>query len=113
MSWGGGGVVSTTCDQLRFLHTLVQGKLVSQESLLQMKSFLPMGFGIQYGLGLMRFSNPIMPARFQIWGHSGSIGSFLYYNEAHDMYYAGTFSKVNGVIRPIVEIMKDLFRQKA
>lgn len=106
LSWGGGGVASTTEDQIRFFTALNRGDLISESTLQKMKSFQPMSFGIQYGLGLMRFSNVFMPKRFVIWGHSGSIGSYLYYNENTDTYFAGTCNKVNGVVQPIIQILR-------
>lgn len=106
MSWGGGGVVSTVGDQIKFLSKMNSYELVSRKSIEIMKCFQPMSFGIQYGLGLMKFSNIFMPRRMEIWGHSGSIGSYLFYNENSDIYFAGTISKVNGVVRPIVQIIR-------
>lgn len=64
--------------------------------------------GKKYGLGLMQFTNAFMPSWLALWGHSGSIGSYLYYNEQSDVYFAGTYSKVGGVVRPFVAMVRAL-----
>jgi len=50
-----------------------------------------------------------------IWGHTGSIGSFLYYAPDLDLYMAGTIDQENNKMTPIVlmiEIMKVVQQQK-
>lgn len=70
---GAGNLVSTPSELLRFLMALENGKLISKESLSQMKNFQD-----HYGLGLME----VPFNKKKGYGHNGSIDNFnsvLYY----------------------------------
>jgi D-alanyl-D-alanine carboxypeptidase len=48
-----------------------------------------------------------------IWGNSGSIGTFMYYNPVLDTYFIGTFNHVNYQRQPIFflfRVMRTMFK---
>lgn len=120
--WADGGIVSTSEDLILFLKALQQGRLVRADTLEKMHQWRPLsnsGMPFQYGFGTMKFVVPSsinwlvrVPA---IWGHTGSIGSFLYYAPDLDLYMAGTIDQENDKSTPImvmIKIMKVLQQQK-
>ncbi len=76
---GDDGIITTAADGIQFLEGLNTGKLISQESLAEMKTWVNDAKGIpQYGLGLDRTT---LGGREAV-GHSGGglgAGSQLYY----------------------------------
>ena len=49
-----------------------------------------------------------MTKKYDIWGNSGSIGAFMYYNPETDINMIGTFHKVNYQVQPIFYIFSTL-----
>lgn len=72
-AWAAGGIISNQADVGRFYAALLGGRLLAPESLEQMKSTVDAGFGIGYGLGLLRADTPCGSA----WGHDGSFPGYL------------------------------------
>ncbi len=76
---GDDGIVTTAEDGIRFLEALINGKLISQESLVEMKTWAKDAKGNpQYGLGL----DLTTLGGKEAFGHSGGglgAGSQLYY----------------------------------
>lgn len=71
------------------------------------------GPGIDYGFGLMRFRFIGAPKKYMIWGNSGSIGTYMYYNPRLDTFFIGTFNHVNYRHQPIIflfKIMRIMFK---
>jgi hypothetical protein len=60
-------MISTTHDLHAFFDALLGGSLISEESLVQMRTTVLMGMGCHYGLGLDRFD---LPCGGQLWGHA-------------------------------------------
>lgn len=120
--WADGGIVSTPQDLILFMQALQQGRLVQPDTLKKMHQWKPLsnsGMPFQYGYGTMEFVIPSLINRFAkvppIWGHSGSIGSFLYYAPDLDLYMAGTIDQENSKTAPVVlmiKIMKAAQQQK-
>ncbi len=104
MSWASGGIVSTSEDMLKFHKAIVESKIVRKETFEKMCNFSKMGPGLFYGYGIMNFRFMFMPEKYHIWGNSGSIGAFMYYNPAMDIYVIGSFHKVNYQRQPIFYI---------
>lgn len=95
MLYAGGGIVSTTQDQLLFMQALVHHRLINEATLAVMKSEWSKFFlGIDYGYGIMNIKTvPIlMPAKYNVWGNAGSTGSFLFYHPQLDAYVIGSFN---------------------
>ncbi|MBN1769214.1 MAG: hypothetical protein JW842_11960, partial [Prolixibacteraceae bacterium] len=67
-----------------------------------------MGPSFYYGFGIMNFRFMFMPDKYDIWGNSGSIGAFMYYNPGMDIYLIGSFHKVNYQVQPIFYIFNTL-----
>ena len=105
-------VYSTSADLIRLMRALTSGRLFEREDTFELMqrwhSFglprdaaslrLP-GWPIQYGLGLMRCR---LPLPFRLWrpmppvvGHTGSIGSWLFYCPERDLYTSGTVSEMS------------------
>jgi len=100
-----GGVVSTLAESLRFLRALFGGELLAEEQLAVMtKRWNPIFFPLKYGGGLMRFELPRWMSPFkappELIGHSGSTGSFAFYNPKRDVYVAGTVNQMEKPGRP-------------
>ncbi|MBN2635091.1 MAG: beta-lactamase family protein [Prolixibacteraceae bacterium] len=98
--WAGGGLVSTTCDLIKFQHALFSGKIVSEQTLETMQNWVPETHGMEYGFGLRKIEFkklfPVLPD-LTIVGHSGSTGSFMYYCPELDVYLAGTLNQTDEV----------------
>lgn len=108
MSCASGGIVSTTTDMLKFQKALVENKMIGKETFEKMQDYAKMGPGLYYGYGIMNFRFLFTPGKYDIWGNSGSIGAFMYYNPAMDIYIIGSFNKINDQIRPIFYILSTL-----
>ena len=107
--WADGGIVSTPGDLIVFMKALQHGCLVRADTLREMHQWKPLsnpGMPFQYGYGTMEFVVPSFINRFvevpHIWGHTGSVGSFLYYAPDLDLYMAGTIDQENNKVTPIV-----------
>ncbi|MBC9911837.1 serine hydrolase domain-containing protein [Chitinophaga varians] len=88
-----GQTVSTSGDLLLFMQALVAGKVVSAASLEKMMTWKGRRYGVDYGMGLMRVKMWPFTRRYDVWGHLGSVGSFMLYNPHQDVYIAGTFNR--------------------
>jgi D-alanyl-D-alanine carboxypeptidase len=108
MSCASGGIVSTTEDMLKFHKAIVENKIIRKETFEKMCDYAKMGPSFYYGYGIMNFRFMFMPAKYDIWGNSGSIGAFMYYNPGMDIYLVGSFHKVNYQVQPIFYIFSTL-----
>ncbi|NML42086.1 beta-lactamase family protein [Chitinophaga sp. G-6-1-13] len=88
-----GQTVSTSGDLLLFMQALVAGKVVSPASLEKMMTWKGSRYGVDYGMGLMRVRMWPFTRRYDVWGHLGSVGSFMLYNPHQDVYITGTFNR--------------------
>jgi D-alanyl-D-alanine carboxypeptidase len=108
-----GGVVTTAEDLLKFIKAIQSQRLISAATFEKMQDWARFGPGIDYGFGLMRFRFIGAPKKYTIWGNSGSIGTYMYYNPRLDTYFIGTFNHVNHRRQPIiflVRIMRIMFK---
>ncbi|MFD6446445.1 serine hydrolase domain-containing protein [Promicromonospora sp. NPDC060204] len=81
LDWAAGEMVSTTRDLQAFFEALLGGDLISEESLVQMRTTVPMGMGFHYGLGLERFD---LPCGGTLWGHGGQLLGYVTYAYRRD-----------------------------
>lgn len=81
LDWAAGEMISTTRDLQSFFDALLGGGLISEESLAQMRTTVPMGMGFHYGLGLERFD---LPCGGRLWGHGGQILGYVTYAYRRD-----------------------------
>lgn len=95
LDYAGGGVVSTGEDMLKFMKALTSYQLVKKETLEKMMNDkAKYGVGIEYGYGIMQFKTVplLMPKIFNVWGHAGATGAYLFYHPKMDAYFIGTFN---------------------
>lgn len=91
--YAGGQAVSTSEDLLTFMKALVGNKLIAKESLVKMMTWNKLWMGVDYGYGLMRVKMLPITDKYNVWGHLGSIGSFMLYNPSMDVYLIGNFNR--------------------
>ena len=119
-----GDLNSTVKDLIEFMRALLDGKVFDKPETLELMrgqwntfgfclSPLAPGWPIQYGLGMMRFQmprllSPITPMP-EVIGHTGAVGSWLFYCPSLDMILAGTVSQVTAAAAPF-KIMPKLLR---
>ncbi|MGW4894939.1 serine hydrolase [Kitasatospora sp. NPDC004240] len=72
MADAAGAGISTTADLARFDAALLGGRLLGPAELAEMKRTVDSGFGIDYGLGLMKV---VLPCG-EFWGHGGGIPGY-------------------------------------
>lgn len=108
MSCAAGGIVSTSEDMLKFHKAIVEGKIIGKETFEKMCDFTKMGPSIRYGYGMMHFRFMMIPRKYDIWGNSGSIGAFMYYNPGMDVFVIGSFHKMGYQVQPIFYIFNIL-----
>lgn len=98
---GAGAIVSTTEDVARFIEALLEGKLVSEESLEQMKDV-----SSGKGQGLMQLSF----GEREAFGHNGSIDGFL----TNAAYFPKEKIAVavcgNGIVAPFNDLLIDILK---
>ena len=97
---------------MKILISIILLKLICIEFLIGQEMILAEqkdSKGIYYGYGLMQFRFKelffILPDEI-ITGHSGSIGSYMYYNQSYDLYIIGSFNQSNYEKKHIVFIIK-------
>lgn len=95
--WGGGGLVSTTQDLIKFHRAFNENKIVKKETRLAMQNWVYETEGMEYGYGIRKVSFKDLykiDTGLQIIGHTGSTASFLWYCPQLDTYIAGTLNQL-------------------
>lgn len=110
-----GDIYSTVGDLIGFMRALIDGKVFdSADSLdLMMREWHSFGFQlvpinpgwpIEYGLGMMRFRMPRLFTPFHpmpaVVGHTGAVGSFLFFCPELDVFFAGTVGQLTAAAAP-------------
>lgn len=110
--WADGGIVSTADEMIVFLKALHEGRILQPSTVERMHAWQPMRFPLQYGYGTMRFALPwpldAALGLSELWGHSGSTGSFLYRADDSDLYIAGTLDQTDSQRAPFMLIAQVL-----
>lgn len=91
--YAGGQTVNTSEDLFRFHRALVEGELVSDETLQEMRQWNKLWQGIDYGYGIVRIRPLPFLKRFHCWGGLGASSAFMVYNPTIDVYLIGTFNQ--------------------
>ncbi|MFC7624185.1 serine hydrolase domain-containing protein [Microlunatus sp. GCM10028923] len=81
LDWAAGEMISTVDDLAGFFDALLGGRLLSQTTLAEMRTTVPMGMGFHYGLGLERFD---LPCGGRLWGHGGQLLGYVSYAYRRD-----------------------------
>ena len=96
---GGGGVVSTAADVVRFLRALIDGQLFRNSetlaTMLQWRAF-PGINSPRAGVGLGIFAEESGQGRVAL-GHSGAYGAKMYVEPESGIYFSGTVNQRTGV----------------
>lgn len=112
LDWAGGGLVSTTEDLLLFIQALKNSTLIKAETFERMKNWARFAKGIDYGYGLMSFRFRdlflLLSNKYNMWGNSGSVGSFMYYVPAFDTFLIGTFNQMGYEKKHVMFMLKVL-----
>ncbi|NWG15028.1 MAG: beta-lactamase family protein [Chloroflexi bacterium] len=99
-----GSLVSTVSENLTFLRGFFEGKLFDKTLFTRMMRWSSLFFPVRYGYGMMYFKMPrlLWPFRAmpELIGHSGSTGSFAYWNPARSLYIAGTINQIAAPAKP-------------
>ena len=110
-----GDLNSTTQDLITFMRALLTGRVFENPDTLglmmdrwQMLRFalspITPSWPIAYGMGMMRFHLPRFLAPFTpvppFIGHSGAVGSWLFYCPSLDMIFAGTVGQATAAAAP-------------
>jgi D-alanyl-D-alanine carboxypeptidase len=116
--WAGGGLISTTEDLLKFHKALIANSLISKKSLDSMSGTNKFMDGIYYGLGVMtvRFGDMLflMKGTPDLMGHSGILGTHLFYTPEYDTFIIANFGSSQAVgdsfemLFRIMSILKDV-----
>jgi len=107
-----GQAVSTSEDLLKFIKALNENRLVPKEHAARMMQWKKMRVGIDYGYGLMRVRMFLFSEKYNVWGHLGSMGSFMLYNPGLDTYLVGSFNKA-GYMGPCIRFLFNVLRTLA
>ncbi|HBS05271.1 MAG TPA: alkaline D-peptidase [Leptospiraceae bacterium] len=93
-----GSLVSNPEEQIRFLRSLIQERLLSERTVQRMQQWNPLFFPFQYGYGFMLYRLPRIFSPFKALpayiGHSGASGAINYYCPDLDLYVAGTVNQL-------------------
>lgn len=99
-----GSIVATASDTLTFLRGFFEGKLFDKALFTRMMRWSSLFFPLRYGYGMMYFKMSRLVWPFgpmpELIGHSGSTGSFAYWNPAKSMYLAGTINQIAAPVKP-------------
>ena len=111
--WAGGAVVSTGSDLIVFQEALMNGKLVSLETLNNMQQWTEESKGMVYGFGLRKISLNELDTTLPNWeliGHSGLNGTSMYYCPNLDIYLAGTLNQLEASRDAVILMVKVLMQ---
>lgn len=106
IDWAGGGIVSTANDLLKFHKSLAGQRIITPAAFSRCCSDRSkFGFGMDYGYGIL-FINIgkmtwVLPEKLNIWGNLGSIGAYMFYNPAFDIYLIGSFNHSKYRVRQV------------
>jgi CubicO group peptidase (beta-lactamase class C family) len=93
VDYAGGGVVAPGEDLLRFMKSLVNNEIVTEDTLEKMMSDrAKYSIGIDYGYGIMKFKNTPILIPYSLWGNAGATGAFMFYQPETEAYLIGSFN---------------------
>jgi D-alanyl-D-alanine carboxypeptidase len=91
--WGGGGLVSSVADLIRFINAIARGELFRcAQTFRTMTKWRATGVaGVEYGLGLFRVGLP--NRRGHLWGHDGHGNAFMFHWPEKCLSIAGSLNQ--------------------
>ena len=116
--WSGGGIASTEVDLLKFSRALWTGKLLSDETLSELRRYDQVFMkGIEYGAGLMRMDFGkfffLLKGYPKPEGHIGILATMLIYDPEHDIHIVlnfGDTEKMESAFRLVIQVFGILMR---
>ncbi len=115
--WGGGGLVSTTHDLIKFFKAFNNDVIVKKDTRLAMQNWVTETKGMEYGYGIRQVSVGELTnteSDLQLIGHSGSTASFLWYCPQLDTYISGTFNQLEvskNALLLVIDLLKAVKRK--
>ena len=108
IDYAGGGIVATSDDLFKFMHSLVKLTLISSDTFDNMKDWARFFPGIDYGYGIMNIKTipVLMPKKYNSWGIAGSIGSFMFYHPETYAYLIGNLNQQGYHIKGVRIMLK-------
>ena len=90
-------IISTAKDQMKFLKAFFKGHFWPKDKLKELEQWNKIFFPFQYGIGIQKFSMPVVMTPFKkmpyMIGHAGSLGSVVFYVPEKDLYFTGTINQ--------------------
>ncbi len=116
IDYAGGGIVAPAKDLLEFMKAVVKHQIIQKETFEKMKDWTKYSLGIDYGYGLMNFKTIplLMPKKYNMWGHAGATGAFMFYHPELDTYLIGTFNDFRfekKSIRFLFKVINKLYKE--
>lgn len=97
LDWAGGGLATTVGDLRAFMRSLVASESVPFDAFQQDWTENALSRGIDYGYGLWRIRPPgivfLLRGYPDLYGVSGSTGTYVYYVPEYDAVIAGAFNQ--------------------
>ena len=106
--YAGGQTVNTAEELFQFHRALVEGRLVSEETLQEMQQWNKLWQGIDYGYGIVRIRPLPVLKRFHSWGGLGASSAFMVYNPTIDVYVIGTFNQWSYMRKSMMFLLRTL-----
>ena len=106
LAWTAGGIVANAADLLKFSAALFGGRLLSADSMRELKSTIPRPEGGRYGLGLMVEQS----VGGELIGHEGQTLGFrsgLWYLPEHDTSFVVLSNMSNIDLAPIYKLLAE------
>lgn len=91
--YAAGQTANTSEDLLSFMRALTENRLISKESFQEMQQWRKLWTGVDYGYGLMKIRMLPWTQKYNGFGHMGSIGSYMFYFPALDIYIIANFNQ--------------------
>ncbi len=102
LDFAGGGIVAPNEDLLIFMKALVNGGIISKDTLARMRTDTSTFYlGIDYGYSIWQFQTIplLLPEKYYSWGCVGATGAFMFYHPGLETYLIGNFNNTSYMIK--------------
>jgi CubicO group peptidase (beta-lactamase class C family) len=91
--YAGGQTVNTAEDLLAFHRALVDGRIVTAETLAEMTRWRNLTLGLDYGYGVVRIRPIYLRSKYDSWGGLGATNAVMLYNPGNDVHIVSSFNQ--------------------
>ncbi|MGM0507224.1 MAG: serine hydrolase domain-containing protein [Bacteroidota bacterium] len=118
IDYAGGGVVAPLEEVFTFMHSLINGEVVSRETLQRMlsdKMKLYPGFNYGYATWQVKPVPLIFPKKYRSWGVLGATGAFSFYHPELESYFVGNFNHSvyqRKAVRFMFKVMNEVWKNR-